>query len=68
MRCNRGPCDKPATRNVLLTSRYVQIVREFCDDCTRELCADPPLAGVTSTATGVRDPLVGTDLGPIESN
>lgn len=55
MTCNTMTCSKPATRVVLLTSRFVQMSRPFCDECAAKLCART-------------EDLIGTDLGPVVSN
>lgn len=44
----------PATRLVLLKSKYIQMARHFCDDCARDLCEPKP-----------EGRLQGTDMGPI---
>jgi hypothetical protein len=53
-----GVTPVPATRLVHLTSKYVDIVRAFCDACAAELCAPDRPA----------DTLQGADMGPLESN
>lgn len=67
MRCAVSTCDRPATRIVALSSSVVQLAREFCDEHAAKMCAETPVAGATHGA-GIREPLFGTDLGPIESN
>jgi protein-arginine kinase activator protein McsA len=64
MTCNRCH-EREATRLVHLSSSVVSLTREFCEQCAVFLCA-APVAGATSSATGIREPLFGMDLGPID--
>lgn len=62
-RCERCH-NTQATRLVNLRSSVVDITRGFCDACAAFLCA-APVAGITSTSSGVREPMHGFDVGPI---